>query len=231
MTVHSRYRDYCDIRDKRILFHVMKSRVLLRLLGCTHKGDRALLLFLFFFFLMIRRPPRSTLFPYTTLFRSYAATAIVSPLGHSLIVYGLMLAGIMPSFMPLVKACFLLGTSKNPHFIPTDELLAVRLSCQKTPAKSLVMLRCVKNFLLTYPNICGAAKFFSSGQPKGYPTLKLCFPRLADDSARAAFARSGSASPCGAFGRTLNFQRFPITDYSVVPEKCAPPSQCDPVSE
>src|SRR5260370_20633690 len=27
-------------------------------------------LFLFFFFLMIRRPPRSTLFPYTTLFRS-----------------------------------------------------------------------------------------------------------------------------------------------------------------
>src|SRR5258707_13609454 len=29
-----------------------------------------ILQFLFFFFLMIRRPPRSTLFPYTTLFRS-----------------------------------------------------------------------------------------------------------------------------------------------------------------
>src|SRR5689334_24769129 len=29
-----------------------------------------LLIFFFFFFLMIRRPPRSTLFPYTTLFRS-----------------------------------------------------------------------------------------------------------------------------------------------------------------
>src|SRR5437879_9392146 len=28
------------------------------------------LLFFFFFFVMIRRPPRSTLFPYTTLFRS-----------------------------------------------------------------------------------------------------------------------------------------------------------------
>src|SRR3712207_7179631 len=28
---------------------------------------------LLFFFLMIRRPPRSTLFPYTTLFRSEAA--------------------------------------------------------------------------------------------------------------------------------------------------------------
>src|SRR2546422_8365258 len=30
-------------------------------------------LLFFFFFLMIRRPPRSTLFPYTTLFRSYIA--------------------------------------------------------------------------------------------------------------------------------------------------------------
>src|SRR5215813_14809650 len=29
-----------------------------------------LYLYSFFFFLMIRRPPRSTLFPYTTLFRS-----------------------------------------------------------------------------------------------------------------------------------------------------------------
>src|SRR5258707_10886104 len=33
-----------------------------------------LLFSVFFFFLMIRRPPRSTLFPYTTLFRSLAYT-------------------------------------------------------------------------------------------------------------------------------------------------------------
>src|SRR2546430_15354542 len=32
-------------------------------------------LFFFFFFLMIRRPPRSTLFPYTTLFRSLRRAA------------------------------------------------------------------------------------------------------------------------------------------------------------
>src|SRR5256885_12230277 len=31
---------------------------------------------LFFFFLMIRRPPRSTLFPYTTLFRSRSRAAL-----------------------------------------------------------------------------------------------------------------------------------------------------------
>src|SRR2546430_5421383 len=40
---------------------------------------------MFFFFLMIRRPPRSTLFPYTTLFRSpYTAAdvAFVSGMIH-----------------------------------------------------------------------------------------------------------------------------------------------------
>src|SRR6266852_8505771 len=34
----------------------------------------------FFFFLMIRRPPRSTLFPYTTLFRSGYIIEVVVPL-------------------------------------------------------------------------------------------------------------------------------------------------------
>src|SRR2546422_8966117 len=39
--------------------------------------------FLFFFFLMIRRPPRSTLFPYTTLFRSVLlAQEVVRRLGE-----------------------------------------------------------------------------------------------------------------------------------------------------
>src|SRR5256885_17198544 len=33
-------------------------------------SDSLFILFHLFFFLMIRRPPRSTLFPYTTLFRS-----------------------------------------------------------------------------------------------------------------------------------------------------------------
>src|SRR2546429_9299952 len=46
-----------------------------------------LLCVFFFFFLMIRRPPRSTLFPYTTLFRS--------PLKHGRHV---------PSQVPFVRA-------------------------------------------------------------------------------------------------------------------------------
>src|SRR5438128_11961754 len=42
----------------------------------TSLADVQCLHLLFFFFLMIRRPPRSTLFPYTTLFRS-----VLRPLG------------------------------------------------------------------------------------------------------------------------------------------------------
>ena len=37
--------------------------------------------FVCFFFLMIRRPPRSTLFPYTTLFRSLMKTLFCHPIG------------------------------------------------------------------------------------------------------------------------------------------------------
>src|SRR3989449_6493186 len=39
-------------------------------------GSTSCLVLIFFFFLMIRRPPRSTLFPYTTLFRSYRAAQL-----------------------------------------------------------------------------------------------------------------------------------------------------------
>src|SRR5437667_9321332 len=43
------------------------------------------LFFFIFFFLMIRRPPRSTLFPYTTLFRSHRATGLKQKIraGHA----------------------------------------------------------------------------------------------------------------------------------------------------
>src|SRR2546422_8563731 len=38
-----------------------------------------------FFFLMIRRPPRSTLFPYTTLFRSHICDAVRAHLGAQVV--------------------------------------------------------------------------------------------------------------------------------------------------
>src|SRR3712207_9175972 len=44
------------------------------LIGVNHS-----FIYIFFFFLMIRRPPRSTLFPYTTLFRSGGSASSGGP--------------------------------------------------------------------------------------------------------------------------------------------------------
>src|SRR3712207_8263131 len=51
---------------------------------------------------MIRRPPRSTLFPYTTLFRSdgLASLYVVSA------VFGLFQGGIVPSYAMIVREFF-----------------------------------------------------------------------------------------------------------------------------
>src|SRR6266480_4400480 len=52
------------------------------LLNLFSRNSYFLLILFIFFFLMIRRPPRSTLFPYTTLFRSPdRAGAVVAALG------------------------------------------------------------------------------------------------------------------------------------------------------
>src|SRR2546430_17664937 len=45
--------------------------------------------FFFFFFLMIRRPPRSTLFPYTTLFRSACPMAQLTEMLMKLLDFAL----------------------------------------------------------------------------------------------------------------------------------------------
>src|SRR2546428_6377841 len=59
----------------------------------------------FFFFLMIRRPPRSTLFPYTTLFRSIAE---ISRMGHDagalVLVDGAQAAPKMPLDMAELRS-------------------------------------------------------------------------------------------------------------------------------
>src|SRR5437588_3774791 len=58
--------------------------------------------FFFFFFLMIRRPPRSTLFPYTTLFRSFAGgTFLLLALSGLITAAPLLLFGIAVRHLPL----------------------------------------------------------------------------------------------------------------------------------
>src|SRR5258708_17121718 len=68
---------------------------------------------LFFFFLMIRRPPRSTLFPYTTLFRSaLTAARSMSPVE----IWG------MPYFWQMKAACVPLPAPGAPNKISFMEV-------------------------------------------------------------------------------------------------------------
>src|SRR5437879_7741317 len=48
------------------------------------RSSIATILYFFSFFLLIRRPPRSTLFPYTTLFRSSRASLLLAEPGAAL---------------------------------------------------------------------------------------------------------------------------------------------------
>src|SRR5204862_6722435 len=69
----------------------------------------------FFFFLMIRPPPRSTLFPYTTLFRSIekglagSAGAAVTDSGVSARVFGALLTWLQEKTAPV----FVVATAKD----------------------------------------------------------------------------------------------------------------------
>src|SRR5215467_15383719 len=63
---------------RRTLFHVLVGCCLL-MLKVSRLKLPVIWLFFFVFFLMIRRPPRSTLFPYTTLFRSGRYHPGISP--------------------------------------------------------------------------------------------------------------------------------------------------------
>src|SRR3712207_8391698 len=83
---------------------------------------------LFFFFLMIRRPPRSTLFPYTTLFRSdYDFDVLVIGAGP-----GGYVAAIRAAQLGLKTGCVesretLGGTRSEEH---TSELQSRHLVCR-----------------------------------------------------------------------------------------------------
>src|SRR3712207_8703377 len=74
---------------------------------------------MFFFFLMIRRPPRSTLFPYTTLFRSRFRIDMraLSPF-IALIVLVIAGALINPDFL---TASNLLNVVTRSAFIRSEE--------------------------------------------------------------------------------------------------------------
>src|SRR5256885_2831577 len=89
--------------------------------------------FFFFFFLMIRRPPRSTLFPYTTLFRSHASaeegTIPVDHAGQS--------AGLRPG-API------LGDRKSTRLNSSHLVISYAVFCLKKKKKDTSYSECTK---------------------------------------------------------------------------------------
>src|SRR5260370_41773964 len=75
-------------------------------------------MYIHFFFLMIRRPPRSTLFPYTTLFRSHVAG------WGLLLVYGAQ----DPSFLALGGLAYTFGLR---HAFDADHIAAIDNTTRK----------------------------------------------------------------------------------------------------
>src|SRR3712207_7612696 len=67
---------------------------------------------------MIRRPPRSTLFPYTTLFRSEAAAAMLAAGVRDVRNQGVLLRGVNATAPQLLDLCFALqdGASFTPYY-------------------------------------------------------------------------------------------------------------------
>src|SRR3712207_9358648 len=68
-----------------------------------------------FFFLMIRRPPRSTLFPYTTLFRSLIDTFLIAVVLFQLWRWNRAVAGLLLAvFLTVDLAYFGANLTKVP---------------------------------------------------------------------------------------------------------------------
>src|SRR5256885_10904761 len=105
----------------------------------------------FFFFLMIRRPPRSTLFPYTTLFRSSAVGSGVAA----------------PKVGERVAYASLLGAYAAYAVVPADRVV-VRSEEHTSELQSPCNLVC--RLLLEKKNIAAAltGRFFAAGFIVGY---------------------------------------------------------------
>src|SRR2546430_3254552 len=102
---------------------------------------------LFFFFLMIRRPPRSTLFPYTTLFRSmFLTTSRRSP-----VLTGSGGVSLSHSDASSSHECWYLV---NPFGIPLLDRKSTRLNSSHSQISYAVFCLKKKNIYLWSCSLC-----------------------------------------------------------------------------
>src|SRR3712207_8685961 len=82
---------------------------------------------------MIRRPPRSTLFPYTTLFRSLVLAAVVLvTAGNPVVTVGLVGAyGAVAGVYLIIAALSLLGDRKSTRLNSSHANISYAVFCLK----------------------------------------------------------------------------------------------------
>src|SRR5258707_11323776 len=81
---------------------------------------------MFFFFLMIRRPPRSTLFPYTTLFRS----PFIAQMKGNLVAMGLLIGVWLTAVVGIILK-LLLRSEEHTSELQSRQYLVCRLLLEK----------------------------------------------------------------------------------------------------
>src|SRR3712207_7201419 len=101
----------------------------------------------FFFFLMIRRPPRSTLFPYTTLFRSEAAQAMGASRGQ--IVWKVLVPEALPGLIAAVTVA--LVDRKSTRLNSSHANISYAVFCLKKKKK----IRSAVNYVLRHITLDG----------------------------------------------------------------------------
>src|SRR3712207_7852941 len=91
---------------------------------------------------MIRRPPRSTLFPYTTLFRSGVAMDLITSFAPTIIAEALKMALQAYVDMQIREQKKIAKTPENPDATPPDITLDVRSEEHTSELQSRQYLVC-----------------------------------------------------------------------------------------
>src|SRR5688572_31116638 len=88
---------------------------------------------IFFFFLMIRRPPRSTLFPYTTLFRSDIGVLVKA--GRRVFDYGVAVKRLKDGVVLIAPASDPEGDRKSTRLNSSHSQISYAVFCLKKKKK------------------------------------------------------------------------------------------------
>src|SRR3712207_8517198 len=90
-----------------------------------------------FFFLMIRRPPRSTLFPYTTLFRSLAREGWIEVNGQSQGIASILVVGAATDYGLLLVARYREEDRKSTRLNSSHANISYAVFCLKKTKRKL----------------------------------------------------------------------------------------------